>query len=570
MRLVIYTCITGGYDTLAQPAQPPTWVDFICFVPHGEGERQDGVWQIKELPPLQINDKRHLSRYPKFLPHLLLNGYDYSLWIDANIVVRSSEFYDILSGLVLQGERFAAVCHPLRDDVYDEAEACIRICRSGSDEMKNVCSFLISKDFPRHSGLTENNIIFRSHNDPAVIEVDLMWRDLFDRYPYRDQLLLGICLLSNGVKPSYIFPEGINARNTPLLEYKVHHTGSRKITRIVRQLKARLQARDFVKYINGKLHDTEDVDNSLAIVIPAYKACFFRQTLESLAEQTDKRFHVYVGDDASKDDIASICNEFSERLNITYVRFTENLGRQDLVSHWTRCVSLADEDWVWLFSDDDVLESGCVEAFHRYDKSCCDLVHFNVDVIDSDGNVVERSRFPGYLSPKDFLKRRFGRSMRSYAVEYVFRRKTFLRLGGFVNFDLAWNADDATWIRLSDYRGIHTIDGPKVHWRRSGVNITCTTDNRTATRKINASLAYLRWLNSEGYGCIGARLRWFVNTLFSYRESLTQSQIFEYMERFAAVEGRKLVYSFEKIYFIAKALKRHEGIYLSDIRQKKR
>ena len=37
----------------------------------------------------------------------------------------------------------------------------------------------------------------------------------------------------------------------------------------------------------------------LAIVIPYYKIIFFEKTLESLAKQTDKRFHVYIGDDGS-------------------------------------------------------------------------------------------------------------------------------------------------------------------------------------------------------------------------------------------------------------------------------
>ena len=39
----------------------------------------------------------------------------------------------------------------------------------------------------------------------------------------------------------------------------------------------------------------------LAIVIPAYKAAFFERTLESIALQTDQRFRVYIGDDASDD-----------------------------------------------------------------------------------------------------------------------------------------------------------------------------------------------------------------------------------------------------------------------------
>ena len=37
----------------------------------------------------------------------------------------------------------------------------------------------------------------------------------------------------------------------------------------------------------------------LAIIIPYYKLTFFEDTLESLANQTDKLFKVYIGDDAS-------------------------------------------------------------------------------------------------------------------------------------------------------------------------------------------------------------------------------------------------------------------------------
>ena len=37
----------------------------------------------------------------------------------------------------------------------------------------------------------------------------------------------------------------------------------------------------------------------LAIVIPYFKLTFFEETLQSLANQTDQRFKVYIGDDAS-------------------------------------------------------------------------------------------------------------------------------------------------------------------------------------------------------------------------------------------------------------------------------
>lgn len=44
----------------------------------------------------------------------------------------------------------------------------------------------------------------------------------------------------------------------------------------------------------------------LAIIIPYYKLRFFEATLESLANQTDKRFKVYIGDDASPENLADL------------------------------------------------------------------------------------------------------------------------------------------------------------------------------------------------------------------------------------------------------------------------
>jgi len=37
----------------------------------------------------------------------------------------------------------------------------------------------------------------------------------------------------------------------------------------------------------------------LAIVVPYYKLTFFEETLKSLKSQTNKKFKVYIGDDAS-------------------------------------------------------------------------------------------------------------------------------------------------------------------------------------------------------------------------------------------------------------------------------
>ena len=95
--------------------------------------------------------------------------------------------------------------------------------------------------------------------------------------------------------------------------------------------------------------------DALAIIIPAYKPDYLAETLESLTKQTNKDFIVYIGDDASPYDLKSIVDEFSSKLNIVYKRFEDNLGSKSLTKQWERCIELSNEDWVWLFSDEDLL-----------------------------------------------------------------------------------------------------------------------------------------------------------------------------------------------------------------------
>lgn len=86
--------------------------------------------------------------------------------------------------------------------------------------------------------------------------------------------------------------------------------------------------------------------NKLAIIIPAYKDAFFNKTLESLAQQTNKNFTVYIGDDNSPYNLEKIVSEYSNQLNIIYKRFPTNLGSTDLVLQWNRCLSMIqDEDF---------------------------------------------------------------------------------------------------------------------------------------------------------------------------------------------------------------------------------
>ena len=120
MKKVIYTCLTGGYDRLEQPAAvAPDW-DYVCFT---DTEGQDGVWQLRKIP-FESPDSVVRSRYPKILPHKALPEYKYSVYLDANLCIVDAEFYRIADRLIADEIPFAQVEHPDRDCVYEELRYC--------------------------------------------------------------------------------------------------------------------------------------------------------------------------------------------------------------------------------------------------------------------------------------------------------------------------------------------------------------------------------------------------------------------------------------------------------------
>jgi glycosyltransferase involved in cell wall biosynthesis len=240
------------------------------------------------------------------------------------------------------------------------------------------------------------------------------------------------------------------------------------------------------------------IRNNLAIVIPAYKADFFDEALLSIVSQTCKDFTLYIGDDCSPNNLYATVCKYEGLINIVYKKFEKNIGGTDLVAQWDRCLDMVQgEEWIWLFSDDDIMENNCVECFYNELalNTSLDLFHFNVKVIDNSGLILkEPQKFPTRLTVEDFFLKRINYELRSFIVEYIFRKELYLRKGKFQNFDLAWCSDDATWIKFGLEKGIYTIPNGNVLWRFSGSNISSlVTDIDLVYRKITSSIDYIHW-----------------------------------------------------------------------------
>jgi len=221
--------------------------------------------------------------------------------------------------------------------------------------------------------------------------------------------------------------------------------------------------------------------------------------MQSISEQTCKDFSLYIGDDASADNIEEIVNQFKNKIDLVYHRFDTNIGGKNLTKQWERCISLSQgEEYIWLFSDDDLLPPDAVERFYDFlgNYPNYDLYRFNIQLIDQNNVVmVEASDHKVVESIEEFIENRLLGTTHSAAIEYIFTKEIFREINGFVSFPLAWGSDDATWIKMGYKNGIVTIPGAPVMWRISGLNITSLRHNRNM--KFRAILLFYKWLKSN-------------------------------------------------------------------------
>jgi glycosyltransferase involved in cell wall biosynthesis len=242
------------------------------------------------------------------------------------------------------------------------------------------------------------------------------------------------------------------------------------------------------------------MNHSLTIVIPYYKLRYFEAALESLARQTDKKFSVFIGDDGSPENPAALIAKFRDRLEISYRRFSENLGHRSLTEHWNRCVRETSSEWVWLFSDDDVASADCVEVFKKSlaaAQNACDVFRFNTKVMDDREKIIHQPPpHPAWETSEKFALAKIADGRNSCAIEYIFRRQVFDAAGGFVDFPLAWCSDDASWIAFSRRTGIRTMTGGEVLWRQSDLNLS-SPNPKNSGKKLAAWRSYFLWVKKE-------------------------------------------------------------------------
>jgi len=237
-KIVVYTCISGCYDILKEVACPEKGIDYICFT---DQEIESETWTIVPIPEyLKFFGQVKAARCLKILPHLFLDSYDISLWVDGSIEVMGDIKAFISENL--KGY-FAIPKHPDRICVYQEAEAVI----SMNKDSEEVVSAQIEKyrrlGYPERFGMVQSNVIIRHHSNPRCVEIGESWWKELSLGSRRDQLSFNFSIWNKEVDIDIMLPSVVSSEYMNIWTHVERGSKRTKLRKDYDQIK---------NYINGK------------------------------------------------------------------------------------------------------------------------------------------------------------------------------------------------------------------------------------------------------------------------------------------------------------------------------
>ncbi len=218
-----------------------------------------------------------------------------------------------------------------------------------------------------------------------------------------------------------------------------------------------------------------------SFVLPAYKAKYLREAIDSILHQTYATFELIIVDDASPEDLKSIIGNYDDK-RIRYYRNEQNLGGKDLVAQWNNCITYAKGEYLILASDDDVYSPLYLEKMDALTEKYPNVNVFRPRVkrIDHNGDILLLEGYlPEYMTKLEYLYAWTNQWLGSGIPFYMFKREALLSIGGFANYPLAWFSDDATVLKLMD-SGVAICNMTLFTFRLSTESIS-TTQNTKAS-----------------------------------------------------------------------------------------
>ena len=192
---VIYKVIINEYDGDLYPKFLNYDYDYIFYTNNLDIYlfNNNSIWQYYKIPEKITNLKLNPTKQNRYLKinayKYLPNQYNFSIYIDGNVII-INDINLLLNQLKKKYKNinFFVPIHPDRDCIYDEAKAVLKYKKDISKNINPQIKIIKDDGFPKHYGLSENNILIRNHKDPNIIKFMKQWWKMIKKGSKRDQL----------------------------------------------------------------------------------------------------------------------------------------------------------------------------------------------------------------------------------------------------------------------------------------------------------------------------------------------------------------------------------------------
>ena len=203
-QTILYSCANLAYDQIFSPVRPSPGIEPVLF--SDRRPRFVKGWNWREMPRAELGPSL-ANRHAKFFPMKIFPEADYSIYIDANLLV-IADLNPLLREFIDSDADIGLFPHSARSDIASEYEFCKEVGKLAPEHHAlgaEQIAFYRAEGLPEKHIFTENAVILRRHGRGeargAALEAAMeLWWEQLARFTRRDQLSLPYVLHRSGLR----------------------------------------------------------------------------------------------------------------------------------------------------------------------------------------------------------------------------------------------------------------------------------------------------------------------------------------------------------------------------------
>ena len=230
------------------------------------------------------------------------------------------------------------------------------------------------------------------------------------------------------------------------------------------------------------------------VTIPAYKARYLQEAIDSVLAQTFVNFELIIVNDASPENLDSIVSNYTDS-RIRYYKNKKNYGAIHVVDNWNKCLSYVMGDYIICMGDDDKLLPNCLDEYSQLISKYpnLDVFHGWTEIINERSEIINiLDTRPDWESVYSLIWQRWA-VRQQFIGDFLFKTSTLRENGGFYKLPLGWGSDDLTAYINAEKNGIANTQIPVFQYRQTGITISSVSNGLI---KIDALKSERKWIEA--------------------------------------------------------------------------